>query len=86
VTTRDEALARIIEIAQNMSPSLLPDLDYRALHARSVLAPRWATKEDQWPYGEAAAFIRGVLLAVRDEFPEGHWMKTAWYLEPPETW
>jgi hypothetical protein len=84
MTGRDEALTRIVELAQSTSPSLLPDLDHRALQARSVLPPRWATKEDQWPYGEAAWFIREVLLAVRDEFPEGHWMKTAWYLEQPE--
>jgi hypothetical protein len=85
-------LERIVELAQRLSPSLLPDLDHKARRAdpsrpfyddhKQVW--RWSTKEDQWPYGEAAWFIREVLLTIRDEFPDGHWMKTAWYLNPPE--
>jgi hypothetical protein len=62
----DEALAKIIDLAQHLAPSLLPDLDSRAHHpeqrphaVRGVQQWRWATKEDQWPYGEAAEFIRG---------------------------
>jgi hypothetical protein len=93
--TEAHPLQRIVELAAQLSPSLLPVLDHRALtglHTDSkpadmTVEARWPTKQDFWPYGEAAWFIRGVLLAVRDHLPDegnGAWLKTAWFLEPPE--